>query len=339
MPIKYEQIKQVLTAPKSHYLVSGDEYLLMMEAQDMIRSAMRSWGAVERKVYDVKKNFDFSELTSASENFSLFSETKIIELRFESVPNKAQQKELEALWSEHDDQTLWLLSCPKLDKRQWGQLWIQIIEKHGYAVQIWPVYHNQLPRWIQQRAQAMQLTLTSDAIQCLCERSEGNLLASHQDLQRLALLSSDSRITEQQVLDFTSDNARYSIYELMDTALSGDIKKSEGILKRLKREGVSEVLIISTLYREARQLLKMSQQIKLGLSIEQTMQKAGVWKTKTRVTSLALQRVPEKVWSLIVARCAHLDLIAKGQIKGQVWNELMTCLLLMAGRSLWRKVI
>ena len=91
MPIKLEQLKRQLNAEQFSFMITGDEPLLMMEAGDSIRAFLRQQGFTERSVFDIGRNFDFNDVSQESDNFSLFAEKKIIELRFEKLPDKAQQ--------------------------------------------------------------------------------------------------------------------------------------------------------------------------------------------------------------------------------------------------------
>ncbi|MCO7227384.1 DNA polymerase III subunit delta [Pleionea sp. CnH1-48] len=338
MPIKAEQLATALTNAHHHFLVTGDEPLLAMEAQDLIRKQVRQAGVSERQLYDVGRGFDFASLNVAADNFSLFAEKKLIELRFDKLPDKGQQDKLAELLANPDEDTYWLITCPKMDKRQLGKSWVKAIDANGLVVQIWPVAGYQLASWIQQRAQQMQLRLGSEAAQLLASRSEGNLLAAKQDLDKLQLLYDDQNINTDEVLAAVANNARYSTFELIDTALSGNHEKAGRILRQLQDEGVASVILVSAVYRECRQLASMSQAMASGISVNEVMNQFRVWRTRSRLLSTALQRVPPAAWNRIVVRCAHLDKVAKGQAVGNVWDELMTCLLLMGGTPLWRKI-
>ncbi len=339
MAIKAEQLSGALKQSPRSILLTGEEPLLMLEAQDTVRSSLKQSGFIERSVYEVTRNFDFNQLTAEADNLSLFAERKLIELRFDKLPDKAQQEALKSLLESRDDDTCYLVSCPKMDKRKLSAKWVKAFEAQGIVVQIWPIPSYQLPRWLEQRAKKVGLILTPDAIQLLADRSEGNLLAAKQDLDKLVLLADAQSIGVEQVLDAVANNARYNIFELIDTALSGNAAKVARMLDQIRSEGVVPVIIVATLYREVRQLMKMSEQVNAGKSVADVVREYRVWSSRTRLVSQALNRLPVKVWQRLVGRCAHLDKLSKGQTSGNVWDELMTCLLLMGGKQLWRKVV
>jgi DNA polymerase-3 subunit delta len=176
-------------------------------------------------------------------------------------------------------------------------------------------------------------------LQLLADRCEGNLLAAKQDLDKLALLAEQQPIGSEQVMASVANNARYTTFELIDTALSGNGPKVVRMLRQLQAEGVAPLILVSTIYREARQLLKMSVAVASGQSVADVVRDFRIWSSRSRLISGALQRIPPKVWQSLVNRCAHLDLLSKGKAEGNVWDELLTCLLLMGGKPLWKKVI
>lgn len=339
MPIKLEQLKRQLNAEQFSFMITGDEPLLMMEAGDSIRAFLRQQGFTERSVFDIGRNFDFNDVSQESDNFSLFAEKKIIELRFEKLPDKAQQDALKELLETPNDDCRYLIRCPKMDKRKLSTKWVKSIEANGLVVQIWPVAGYQLNGWLSDRAAQLGLTLTGDAVQMLADRSEGNLLAANQDLQKLQLLSSEQPVDVEQVMSSVANNARYSVFELLDTALAGKADKVQKMIQQLQQEGVVPIILVATLYREVRQMVKMSEQMATGRSASDVVKEYRVWSSRSRLVTNALNKLPLRVWLRILARCGHLDKMSKGQAEGNVWDELMTCLLLMGGKLLWRKVI
>ena len=63
------------------YFVSGDEPLQKHECIDLIRNHYRKQGYDERLIFNVNKEFDWNSIGEATENLSLFSSRRIIELR------------------------------------------------------------------------------------------------------------------------------------------------------------------------------------------------------------------------------------------------------------------
>ncbi|MEE4245019.1 MAG: DNA polymerase III subunit delta [Kangiellaceae bacterium] len=346
MPIKFEQLDKVLSQPKRCGMIAGDDPLLVMQAQDKARAAARKWGVTERNVFNITRSFDFNSISVSADNLSLFSEQKLIELRFEKLPDKKQQNELMELLSNENPDTYFLITCPKLEKRQLSSKWVKQIESIGYLLQVWPIPSYQLQQWVTNQAKEFAISLSPQAIQVLVDRSEGNLLAARQDLEKLSLLNAQATdsdgqpvvISEQEVLASVAHNARYTVFELIDTAMTGNVSKVADMIHQLQQEGVATVIIVASLYRECRQMLKMSLAVSRGQSISAVVKEYRVWPSRSRLISQTLSRVPPKVWQRVVVRCAHLDKLSKGAQKGNIWDDLLTCLVLIGGRPLWKKL-
>ncbi len=83
---------------------------------------------------------------------------------------------------------LLLISMGKVDAKQQKSAWFKALDKHGLFVPVWPVDASRLGYWLRDRAALHGLQLDLDAAGLLGERTEGNLLAADQELQKLALM-------------------------------------------------------------------------------------------------------------------------------------------------------
>ncbi|PWG73966.1 DNA polymerase III subunit delta, partial [Enterococcus hirae] len=81
------------------------------------------------------------------------------------------------------------------------------------------------------------LSADSAAIQLLAERTEGNLLAAAQEIEKLALLFPHSQITTNLMMQAVGVSARYTPIDLVDTALNGEVAKVHTMLRGLLAEG------------------------------------------------------------------------------------------------------
>ena len=154
---------------------------------------------------------------------SLFANRKLIELRLPSgKPGADGSKALcEYLDIASSDDVLLIISG-KIDKQSVNSKWYKALDKAGITVQVWPVESKNLPRWLQQRVSSAGMSIDDEALQLLCDQVEGNLLAAVQEVEKLKLLATDSRITIQTVTEAVSDNARYNLFDMVDNALNGD---------------------------------------------------------------------------------------------------------------------
>lgn len=317
------------------YLLTGDEPLQLLEAQDQIRKAARDAGTGERLRFEVEGQFDWNQVTESTGSLSLFAEQRLIELHFRNKPNAQAQ----AFFKEHAEALVesgdrLLITCPRIDKRAQNAKWFKALEALGVVVEVFAVAPERLPAWLARRGKALGLTFSNDALELLAERCEGNLLAAKQDLEKLALLVTSPAtgpVDVATVSGLVADNARFTSFELVDTTLAGDAGKALKMLARLRQENLPVLPIAALVTRECRQLAQMAESVAAGQSIQAVVAASHAWPKKRPLLTAALGRLGVKGWQQLLRRLARIDLLIKGQGQGDPFSELATCLAIMAG--------
>ncbi len=316
------------------YLVGGDEPLQVQECCDAIRQTARQQGFTEREVRSVERGFSWDELLQLSSSLSLFGDKKIIELRLPTgKPGDEGARVLRDYAARADEDTLLMVICGKLDSASLRTKWAQALEQTGVVVQAWPIEARQLHDWIQTRMRQHGLQASRDAVSLLVERIEGNLLAAAQEIDKLVLLHGAGRIDAEAVAEAVSDSARYSIYTLVDTALSGRADKTIKIINGLKAEGIEPVLVLWALNREVRSLSSMAAELRKGAAIEAILNQQRVWERRKPLIREALKRHSLGRWYGFLQHGARIDRIIKGAEVGKPWDELLQLGLSIAGST------
>src|ERR1700694_1828454 len=139
---------------------------------------------------------DWDVLRASAANLSLFGARRVVEIRLASArPGTAGNAALIALLEARDPDTLFLILTPRLDRDAQGADWVRAVEAHGAWVQIWPVDPQRLVAWLKGRCRSLKLEASDEALELLAARTEGNLLAAHQELTKLTLLAPEGRVT------------------------------------------------------------------------------------------------------------------------------------------------
>jgi DNA polymerase-3 subunit delta len=322
MKVRPDQLPQALQknfAPL--YFISGDEPLQVMECADAVRARARELGFSEREVMDVDNSFDWSLLLDAANSMSLFAEQRILELRLPSAkPGKQGGQALQDYAQRPADDAVLIITAGKLEGGSRNSKWFKSLEQTGVVVQCWPVAPHELPRWVAQRMASKGIQASQDAIMLIVERVEGNLLAAAQEIDKLFLLYGAGSVDLQQVTAAVADSARYSIYDLVDSALIGDSVRTSRIVSGLKSEGVEPVLALWALSRELRMLTDIAQ---ANMPQDAALAKAGVWENRKALVRKALSRHPLLRWQQFLRRCARIDKVIKGVEAGRPWDELL----------------
>ncbi|WP_280563974.1 DNA polymerase III subunit delta [Chromohalobacter sp. 48-RD10] len=318
------------------YIVAGDEPLIHMEACDAIRAAARQRGVEEREVLHVENGFQWGRLTESAASMSLFASSKLIELRLGSQsPGQEGSKALDAYARQaKDSDDILLISSARLDRRAQSSAWFKALDKIGVFVPVWPVDHQRLHFWVRDRASRHGLSMDMDAARLLGERTEGNLLAADQELQKLALLNPpNARLDTQAIAGGVEDNARYDVFTLIDACLRGDRVRVSRIVSGLRGEGIEAPVVLWALTRELRIFLSLAQHLDQGQSLDHACksQRPPIPDKRRPLYQQALKRMPLKRLHKLLLFAQRLDLAIKGAAALPVWEGLHDLSLTLAG--------
>ncbi|MBS0485326.1 MAG: DNA polymerase III subunit delta [Proteobacteria bacterium] len=335
MRIKLEQLAQQLqkqTAPL--YTLSGNEPLLILEAAGLIRTHARQQGYTERELFTVDQHFDWAELLNAGHNLSLFGERKIMDIRIPTgKPGREGGKALEAYCAALPPDTVTLITLPRIDKQGQASKWFKALEAAGTLIPVYPVERDQLPGWIGQRLAKQQQKADAATLQFLANQVEGNLLAAHQEIQKLALLYPAGNLTFDQVKDVVLNVARYDVYQLSDAMITGDTARFQRILTGLQGEGTAPLLILATLAEQIRQLIIIRKGLDNGQPPAQLLQTARIWGERQKTVIAAARRIDPHALMQGITDAAEIDRMIKGVAQGDVWEALLQLGLRLAVRS------
>jgi DNA polymerase-3 subunit delta len=311
---------------KSLYTVHGDEPLLQQEALDAIRAVARAQGFTERTSHTVAgAHFDWSEVLAAGGSLSLFADKQIVEIRIPSgKPGKDGSVALQQLaeMSRDNDSTLTIVLLPRLDKMTKSSAWFAALESFGVALQVEPVERQALPQWIAQRLSAQgQAVEAGEAgqrtLQFFADRVEGNLLAAHQEIQKLGLLfpaagAGGSVLTFEQVEGAVLNVARYDVFKLSEAVLAGHAVRVQRMLDGLKAEGEAEVLVHYTLSEDIRALKRVKDAMGQGRPLPMALREQRIWGNKERLFERVLPRLSESTLAELLQSAHLVDGIVKG---------------------------
>lgn len=317
-------------------IVAGDEPLIHMEACDSVRNAARQQGVEEREILHVENGFQWGRLTESAASLSLFATSKLIELRLgDQSPGQEGGKVLEAYAAQaRESDDILLISAARLDRKQQQSKWFKALDKLGLFVPVWPVDHQRLGFWMRDRAARHGLQLDMDAARLLGERTEGNLLAADQELQKLALIMPPgARLTSEAIASGVEDSARYDVFTLTDACLRGERARAVRIIQGLRGEGIEAPVVLWALTRELRTLLSLRQHLDQGQSLEHACkaQRPMIPDKRRPNYQQALNRLPHRRLHKLLLFAQRVDLAIKGGIALPVWEALNDLALTLAG--------
>ena len=306
---------------KSLYTLHGDEPLLIQEALDTIRATARAQGFTERTSHTAAgAHFDWSEVLAASGSLSLFADKQIVELRIPSgKPGKEGSVAIQRLAEQArgNDSTLTLVMLPRLDKLTKGGAWFGALESFGVTLQVEPVERHALAQWIAQRmaTQGQRVAASEEGqrtLQFFADRVEGNLLAAHQEIQKLALLFAPGELSFEQIEGAVLNVARYDVFKLSEAVLGGHALRVQRMLDGLQAEGEAEVLVHYTLAEDIRALKRVKDALGQGRPMPMALREQRVWGAKERLFERVLPRLSDKFLAQLLQSAHLVDGIVKG---------------------------
>jgi DNA polymerase-3 subunit delta len=263
---------------------------------------------------------------------SLFAEKKIIEIRISNgKPGDKGSKALCELCANPSPDNLLLVILPKLERSAQNSKWVKALEAVGAHIQVWPVTGDQLPRWIKQRLLESNITANQQAVEILAERVEGNLLAAVQEIEKLKLLAIEGKVDAIMMSSVVADSARYNLFEFVDKVLAGDAQSAARSLRGLHSEGTDAIPLLWAITRELRILIKASEQISRGENRDWALKNAGVWEKRLPLFRTAIQRCSAAHLRMLLYQAGAIDRGIKGMRKADIWDELTTLVLSLAG--------
>ena len=314
---------------RSLYTLHGDEPLLMQEAADAIRTAARSQGYTERTVHTVQgAHFDWSEVLAAGGSLSLFADKQIVEVRIPSgKPGKDGSAAIQQLveQAQGNDSTLTLFMLPRLDFATRKGAWFGALEGGGVSIQLDTIERAALPQWIAQRLQQQGQHVAAGeegqrTLQFFADRVEGNLLAAHQEIQKLGLLYPQGELSQAQVESAVLNVARYDVFKLSEAVLSGQVARVQRMLDGLQAEGEAEVLVHYTLAEDIRALKRVKDAMAAGQPLPMALKAQRIWGPRERLFERVLPRLSLARLNNLLQSAHQVDGIVKG-LKVPDWPQ------------------
>ncbi|MGB6009024.1 DNA polymerase III subunit delta [Castellaniella sp.] len=316
-------------------VLSGDEILLVTEAADAYRAAATRQGCSERTHLVMDARSDWSTALMAARNTSLFGDLRMVEISLPTgKPGKTGADTLQALADMAAQGQLpdvrMLIRLPALDWTTQKAKWVQSLKKQTHWIDVPTISRAGLPQWIAGRLARQDHTADADTLAWLSDKVEGNLLAAHQEIQKLALLHPAGPLSLDQMQAAVLNVARYNLYDLRDAMLAGQADRALTVLSGLRAEGEALPLVLWAVGEEIRILARVS----ADANPEGALRAYRIFGPRERLVRQALQRVPARAWPAALRHAHEVDRLIKGiPVTGRLrdpWDELARLVLRIA---------
>lgn len=324
MRIAANQLKQQLSKTLAPlYVLVGDEPLAQSECLDAIRLKARSAGAEERMQFIVERNFNWSQIQQFSQSLSLFSSLRILEIHIPNgKPGVDGGKVLADLAKNPIPDTTTIVVLPALERDAKNSVWFNFLQDNAMLIELSEIAPSQLPQWLAARFSLQNQSCNAASLAFIAHQVEGNLLAAHQEVQKLGLLYPAGEISESAVREAVLNVSRYDAFQLGEAVLAGDAARTSRILQGLQDEGENPVAVMSPLMWVLRPLVRIKQAEARGENVMAAMTQARIYGDRQQLTSRALARLSLRQLEAALQKICIIDKTAKGALQGDAWLEL-----------------
>jgi DNA polymerase-3 subunit delta len=320
----------------SLYFVFGPELLLTEQSLTHIKNTAKIQGFDDRISFEVDGNFDWDEITAELAAVSLFSPKRIIECRLKTGKIGIKgSKALTKIASSLPSDILFIVSTGKLDFAQQKSKWFKTLDQYGAIVQVWEVQKDHLVGWIVNHMAELELKSSQKVAESIAYYTEGNLLASMQEIQKLKMAYPDGNIDTQDYLKQLNQQSQYTVYNLIDSALTGDSNQVLKMYATMTGSTAMPIMLSGALYREISSIINMAIELQQVQKIDSVLNNHRVWKNRQTTIGNALKRLPYQQLQKILLSLGRIDRSIKGMDNLNVIDELRTLLLTIAGKTLW----
>lgn len=329
--------QQLANALPQYALIFGEEPQQKLEALDLIRTHAFSQGFTERLSLVADNQFEWQSLTDAFQSMSLFADRQLIELEIPTgKPGKEGSKTLLDCHAASNPDVLLVIHGGKIGKDVQSTKWFKALDKQGIYVPCFVPEGNRLAQWIAEQMQKVGLQNAPDVVSFFCDYFEGNLMAAHQEMEKLKLLFPDGVIEKSTLSGLVAEQSRYNVFQLTDAILMGDARRTVKLLNRLESEGIEPVIINWALTKEWQTLSAISQAKQNRQPLDKVFAEFRVWKNKQSIYLNAIGRLTQQNLVHIRDKLSDFDLAIKSSEVKRPYVELCHLCLLFIPMALER---
>jgi DNA polymerase-3 subunit delta len=145
----------------------------------------------------------------------------------------------------------------------------------------------------------------------------------------------NGKIDTKEYLDQINQQSKYTIYGLIDAALSGDGNQVLKIYETLLDDTAMPIQLSNSLYREINAIINMSIELQQVKHVDSVLQSHRIWNKRKPIVASILKRHSYQRLQKLLLSLGRIDRSIKGMDNLNVIDELRTLLLNLAGKTPW----
>ncbi|MCY4144685.1 MAG: DNA polymerase III subunit delta [Gammaproteobacteria bacterium] len=300
------------------YYIAGTEILLVQESAQAIIEAANQAGFDEVVRTEVGSRKDWDGVLVDAASPSLFAEKRLFDVTMTTnTIDKESSATIKTYLRDPDPNAILLARGKTFTYQHRSLAWFKNLVANAVVVIAEPLSGPQFNRWLDARARAFRLNLSDEAIDELANLTDGNLLAAHQELEKLALVFLNSTevigIDSLTKLNWSTGNT----FGLIDAATQGQAAMVGKILKAVIRDGTDPLSVVGLIALQLRRMhaFVLGEQARLPRRLQ-----------------AASRRIGRETLESLLIECSHVDSQRKGVLTGDPWQSIQALLLAMSGK-------
>ena len=244
------------------YLFTGPEQYVKAEALQKLRDKLLPPG-LEALNESVMEGATAQQITDAAETLPMMCDRRLVVVRdwapLLSGKSKNEENEVEwmARWLEHPAESCALVFYMR-ESADGKKKLTGLLKKKAAAVDFEFLPDSELSKWCRAQLKAQGKTITKPAFNTLTFMAGRALIRLKGELDKLAAYVGENKeITEADVRSVVPASLEYSVFEVMDALLAGDMLKAQRTVNSLLEGGQTAMGLLAMLIRQLRQMAHM----------------------------------------------------------------------------------
>ena len=311
-----------------YLLLYGSELIIKQDIADQILQSLKAQGFNDKVSLHQDELDQAEEIIMRNVGGSLFQEKLILHLKHTS--GKFPEKIKLILENQHlyNSDNLALIIESSIEKTPTSGNWIKNMDEKGLIVNCGKLKTAEEKLWLKRQLEFLPKSLLPMLGGSIFQNNEGNLLGQMNEVRLLRLLfSSDQDIQETETNNIIFHSG-LSAFELEDVIIDRKFEKVLQTIKFLKEhDSQNSAPLIWMIAKIINACLESSQ----AANKKSALIKSGVWSSKISQYLSLIKYSKTSEFMKLSDQMLRLDLINKGIIKSNVWEQIEKIILQLKG--------
>lgn len=308
----------------------GSELVIKQDIADQILQSLKLAGFNDRVSLHQDELDKAEEIISRNVGGSLFQEKLILHLKHTS--GKFPEKIKMILENQHlyNSDNLALIVESSIEKTPASGAWIKYIDEKGLIVNCSKLKTNEEKIWLKRQLEFLPKSLLPMFGGSIFQNNEGNLLGQMNEVRLLKLLfNSKQEIDETETTNIVFHSG-LSAFELEDVIID---RKFEKVLQTINFLKEHDSQNSAPLIWMIAKIINSCLEATLATNKKSALIKSGVWSSKIGQYLSLTKNSKASEFMRLSDQMLRLDLINKGIIKSNVWEQIEKIILQLRGAT------